>query len=260
VEEFLILLDWLGIDIDFRKELKDALFESQRKDEYKKYTKHLFSNKEAFKCFCRNFIKCEKECCNSNENKDYNMNKDIFSLENPNGENCFTFLRVKNPDKNMIAYDYMKNEDIGFESRVLGDFVLFKNFNKEFSEAYKRVVDDNIYGVTHLIDNKKNVNMMKNEMLTRMLLFKRKKYIELPEIKIKNMSTKYYENMNIQYLKKRTFIPESLINEAYLLGISKGPEKEYFDLVNNNKDKDLIRPDKIMLNVIKFILIISNLI
>ena len=47
----------------------------------------------------------------------------------------------------------------------------------------------------------------------------------------------------------RTFTSEALINEAYLLGIGKGPEKEYLDLVSNNKDKDLIRPDRIMNSV-----------
>ena len=227
--------------------MKDSLFESQRRDEYLKYVRHLYSQKDAYKCFCKNYRKCEKECCNSNENKDYNIKKVDISLED--NHNNYTFLRIKNPDKIFIAFDYMKNEDIEFESKSLGDFVLFKNYNKEFSDAYKRVIDDNIYGITHLIDIKQNFNILKNEMLTRILLFKSKKYIGLPSIKIKHMAEKYYDNINISYLKNRTFTPEALINEAYLLGISKGPEKEYFDLINNNKDKDLIRPDRIMTSV-----------
>jgi len=220
------------------------LFESQRKDEYLKYSKHLFNNKDAYKCFCKNYIKCEKDCYHSNENKDYNIKQNEIEFEGFN--DSFYYLRIRNPDKTYIAFDYMKNEHIEFESKILGDFVIFKNFNKEFSEAYKRVIDDQIYGITHLIDNRKNFNLMKNEMLTRILVFKRKKYIGLPEVKIKYIAEKYYDNININYLKQRTFNPESLINEAYLLGISKGPQKEYFDLINNNKDKDIIRPDKIM--------------
>ena len=80
-------------------------------------------------------------------------------------------------------------------------------------------------------------------------MFKRKKYIGLPDIKIKHLNDKFYENVNVNYLKMRTFTSEALINEAYLLGIGKGPEKEYLDLVSNNKDKDLIRPDRIMNSV-----------
>lgn len=171
------------------------------------------------------------------------------AFENLENQENFSFVRIKNPDKNFISFDYIKNEDIQFESRILGDFVIFKNYSKEFSQAFKSAIDDNIFDITHLIDNKKNFNIMKNETLTRMLMFKRKKYIALPDVKIKLLSEKYYENVIIDYLKQRTFAPEALINEAYLLGISKGPDKEYLDLVINNKNKDLIRPDKIMASV-----------
>ena len=270
VEEILKLFDWLGVDLDFKKELNDILFESQRKNHYEKYVNYLFGNKDAYKCFCRNYMKCEKDCVNSNENKDFtnnslqntlffkaniienngNENENNYNENNYNennyNENNYNYLRLKGNDKNISCFDYMKNKDLKFNTSSFGDFVLFNNFNKEFTGTYKRTIDDSLYGITHVVENSNKINIMKNEIITRRLLLNRKKYVLLPEIKIKYSSNKYYENINIDYLKKRTFMPETLINEAYLLGFGNGPGKEYDVLALNNKNTEIIRPDKIM--------------
>jgi glutamyl/glutaminyl-tRNA synthetase len=250
------LLDWLGLDLDFKKELNNILFESQRKSHYEKYVNYLFGNKDAYKCFCKNYMKCEKDCLNSNENKDYNNNtleNKLFTNDYNNdyinyndSQNNYNYLRLKGNDKNISCFDYMKNKDEKFNTSIFGDFVLFNNFNKEFTGTYKRTIDDSLYGITHVVENRNRINIMKNEIITRRLLLNRKKYLLLPEIQIKNASNKYYENINIDYLKKRTFMPETLINEAYLLGFGKGPEKEYEVLALNNKNKDVMKPEKIM--------------
>ena len=166
--------------------------------------------------------------------------------ENIYNENEYNYLRLSGNDKKISCFDYMKNQDVKFTTNYFGDFVLYNNYNKEFTGTYKRTIDDSLYGITHIVENRNRINIMKNEIITRRLLLNRKKYVLLPEIKIKNSSNKYYENINIDYLKKRTLMPETLINEAYLLGFGKGPEKDYEDLALNNKKNDIIRPDKIM--------------
>jgi hypothetical protein len=85
--------------------------------------------------------------------------------------------------------------------------------------------------------------------LTKHLVFSEKKYIELPEIKIKNWNTDLYEKLDIDYLKSRFFIPESLLNEALMLGYGKAPVNEYKELIMNNRDKDIIDWSKILVDV-----------
>ncbi len=60
---------------------------------------------------------------------------------------------------------------------------------------------------------------------------------------------KIYNRIDVEYLKSRFIMPETIINEAYLLGTSKGPEKEYQDLLKNDRDKDIIKFDKIIYEV-----------
>lgn len=269
MEEILKLLDWLGIDIDFKSELNNLLFESQRKEHYRKYINYLYGNKDAYKCFCRSYMKCEKHCYNSVENKDFNsLSNNLFSdqeeqelekFDTENNENnlmtnpeSYNYIRLKSNDKKISCFDYMKNEDIKFNTNILGDFVLYNNYNREFTGTYKRTIDDSIFGITHVIENRNRINIMKNEVITRRLLLNRKKYILLPEVKIKSSKNKYYENINIDYLKKRTFMPETLINEAYLLGFGKGPGKDYEEMALNNKKNEIIRPDKVMDEVWEF--------
>jgi len=80
---------------------------------------------------------------------------------------------------------------------------------------------------------------MKNAILTKHLLFSEKKYIELPEIKIKYWNKDDYQSVDIGYLKSRSIIPETLLNEALILGYTKNPAKEFKELLLKNKDKDV---------------------
>lgn len=81
-------------------------------------------------------------------------------------------------------------------------------------------------------------------------MFTNKKYILLPEIKVKFKDSENFENLTIDYLKSRALMPEALINEAYLLGFSKGHQKEYSELMKGNKDVDVIDFHKILYEVI----------
>lgn len=85
------------------------------------------------------------------------------------------------------------------------------------------------------------------------MLFQPKKYIIIPNIKTKYIDKEKYTNLNISYLKSRQINAEALINEAYLLGFSKGPEKEYEELLQNNKDFEVIKFEKIHYEVIFYI-------
>ncbi len=140
------LLDWLDISLDFDDKLKPKIFESQRKDEYNKYLKHLIGQKDAYKCFCKNYSKCEGNCYESRENMedspDFVSNSEVM------------YIRFKNQKSSYKYYDYMNYQDKEFVSDDLGDFLLYKNFNGQFLDSFKRVIDDDIYSVTHVIEEK----------------------------------------------------------------------------------------------------------
>jgi nondiscriminating glutamyl-tRNA synthetase len=218
----------MNIELDFDKKYK--IFESQRVDDYSKWLKNLIEQRDAYICFCQNHQKCIKDCFDSVENKSYNIEKD-------NSEVIYT--RLKNPNRTFKYFDYMKAEDKEYDSTAFGDFVLYKNYNSIFSDSFKRVIDDHMFEVTHIIDNAKNIHCAKNNLLTNIFMFNNKKYIELPDVKVRHMD-KFYPSISVKDLKTRHFLPETLINEAYLLGHSKGPEKEYKKLIENDKNKDLI--------------------
>jgi glutamyl/glutaminyl-tRNA synthetase len=219
-------LDWISLDLDFDKRYK--IFESQRTSDYQKWLKHLVDQRDAYKCFCKSHHKCLQECYNSKEN----MTSDMSN-------NDIVYIRFKNPNKLFTLFDYMTAEDKEYNSEAFGDFVLYKHYNNTYSESFKRTIDDNMYEVTHIIDNKKNINKEKNNILTNIYMFKPKKYIELPDVEIRHLD-KLYTSYNLSYLKSRHFLPETVINEAYLLGFSKGPEKDYKTLEYQDRDKDLI--------------------
>jgi glutamyl/glutaminyl-tRNA synthetase len=144
VEEHLKLLDWLGIELDFNKKYQNKVFESQRAKDYFNWMKLLIGQKEAYKCFCKSYTKCEKHCGNSSEN--YNI--DDFS--NPH----LTYVRFKNQNLHYEYYDYLKSKDEKFNSEDLGDFVIYKAYNQQFLDSFKKVVDQNIFEVTHVLENK----------------------------------------------------------------------------------------------------------
>jgi glutamyl/glutaminyl-tRNA synthetase len=229
--------------MDFDKKFQDKLFTSQKGEEYKKWLKLLLSQKDAYQCFCKSYSKCLKNCCHSVENtsesniKDLKQNSDVLSI------------RFKNNNSNYMYYNYLENKEINFSSEGMEDFILFKNFNNQFTESFKRVVDDNIFGSTHILEFKKKFNPFKNAILTKHLLFQDKKYIELPEIKIKYWNKEKYTSIGINYLKSRMITDEALLNEVFLLGHKKHPKKEYKELVMRNVDMDLVKWDRINLDV-----------
>jgi glutamyl/glutaminyl-tRNA synthetase len=211
--------------MDFDKRYK--IFESQRISDYQKWLKHLIEQRDAYKCFCKTHHRCTQDCYSSTENRSAYLTDNLV------------YVRFKNPNKLFTLFDYMTATDKEYDSINLGDFVVYKHYNQVYSDSFKRCIDDHMFEVTHVIDTKKNISSEKNNILTNVFMFKGKKYIELPDIQVKHMDN-IYTSCNISYLKSRHFLPETIINEAYLLGSSKGPEKDYKILIENDKDKDLI--------------------
>jgi hypothetical protein len=146
VQELLKLFDWLDIKLDFEDKLQKKIFESQRKEDYEKWLKFLINQKDAYICFCKNYMRCEKYCFHSAEN--LNFNKDFYS--NPE----IMYVRFKNQNAEYKLFDYMEREDIVFDSTTYEDFLLYKNFNRQYAECFKRVIDDDIFNITHIMEDK----------------------------------------------------------------------------------------------------------
>ena len=69
IQNFLEMIDWLGLEVSFDKSLKHKLYESQRENGYIKCLKLLIEQRDAYKCFCKT-KKCEGKCDTFVENTD----------------------------------------------------------------------------------------------------------------------------------------------------------------------------------------------
>jgi hypothetical protein len=81
-------------------------------------------------------------------------------------------------------------------------------------------------------------------------MFRQKKYIELPDIKIKYWDKTDYPKIDIEYLKTRSLLPEAILNEALVLGYTKRPAKEFKELLMKNKDVNVVDWDRVAWEVI----------
>jgi glutamyl/glutaminyl-tRNA synthetase len=121
--------------------------------DYHKYIKYLLGQKDAYKCFCKSYTKCESHCADSRENMDpddFQSNRDVM------------YIRFKNQNRVYKYYDYMTYEDKEIDSSSLGDFLLYKNFNGQYLDSFKRVVDDDLFAVTHIIEEKVRIIFIQN--------------------------------------------------------------------------------------------------
>ena len=71
----------------------------------------------------------------------------------------------------------------------------------------------------------------------RALNFDEKKYALLPRIKVNSVNKEKLSNLSIQYLRENKLLPETILNEAALLGWSVvNKEKELENMKKNKKD------------------------
>jgi hypothetical protein len=77
-------------------------------------------------------------------------------------------------------------------------------------------------------------------ILSRALLFKEKKYAMLPIIKIVNQNKEKLENFGVDYLKKKQFLPETILNEAALLGWSNIDKETRLEKMKKNENDYLL--------------------
>jgi len=77
-------------------------------------------------------------------------------------------------------------------------------------------------------------------------MFKEKTYAMLPNIKIKSWNKEVLSDLSLSTLLDKKFLPETIINEALLLGWSHlSLETEFKKLQKNDKFKDLISMETI---------------
>ena len=155
------IIDWLGLEVDFDKKLKKKIYESQRLLDYSKWINLLLDQRDAYRCFCKT-RKCEGKCESSSENGDSNKkslidNKDI------------TFIKFKSLPKEYSIQEIISGQEIAFKVDQAVEFNIFHRMNIEefaFSPVFKRVVDDEIFKVTHKFENKKKFDYERHHILT----------------------------------------------------------------------------------------------
>ena len=236
------MVDWLGLEIDFDKNLKNKIYESQRLSDYSKWINLLLDQREAYRCFCKT-RKCEGKCESSSENTDSNKKSVIDNKD-------VTFIKFKSLPQKYSIHEIITGQEIAFNVEQPSEFNIFIRKNIEefvFSPVFKRVVEDEIFKITHKFESKEKFDLERHHILTkynknlpRALLFKEKKYALLPDIKIMSNNPSKLTNYSISYLKEKQFLPETILNEAALLGWGLVDKETEFEKIKNKQNDHLL--------------------
>jgi glutamyl/glutaminyl-tRNA synthetase len=171
-------IDWLGLEISFDKSLKNKLYESQRQQEYLKWLRLLLDQRDAYRCFCKTKT-CEGKCETSVENSDssskmFTENKDI------------SFIKYKVREKQITVHDIITSQNFELETKEDSHFNLYHRISPDeyfLSSTFKRVIDDEIFKVTHKFELKNKYNFKRHLILTKYCI----SYLELFYLRKRSM-------------------------------------------------------------------------
>ena len=100
---------------------------------------------------------------------------------------------------------------------MLGDFTLYDAKRKIFDFSFKRVVDDKLFKITHKVEEKGTFDFTKHKLISDDLQ-NTVEYIQLPKIKVVKWDKKALGSIELDNLKARGILPETIMNESYFLG------------------------------------------
>jgi glutamyl-tRNA synthetase len=207
-------LKWLGIDLDFKKIIR----QSERAEIYKKYLQKMIGDGNAY------------------------ISKEEAG-EGKRGE----VIRFKNPNKKIKFSDMIRGE-IEFDTTELKDFVIAKSLEEPVYHLAV-VVDDFEMGVTHIIRGEDGISNTPRQILIQEAIgAPRPVYAHLPLVlapdRSKLSKRKHGEIVSLAYYKKLGYLPEAMVNFLALLGWNPGTDKEIFSMDELIKEFDISKVQK----------------
>jgi len=196
----------------------------ERLDVYKKYLNQLYKDGKIYKCFCskEELEKQKQEQIAKGKAPHYSgfcstLTKEQIEQNETAGKTYV--LRIKNQNKNVTFRDLIRG-DITFDTTLLGDFVIAKNFNEPLYN-FAVVVDDYLMQITHVIRGEEHISNTPRQILLQQAL-------GFPEVEYAHLSlllgpdraklSKRHGATPVDEYRKQGYLPEAFLNFITLLG------------------------------------------
>ncbi len=232
-EQILKMLEWVGIDWD-----DELVYQSDRKEIYKKYADTLLQDKKAYFCFCQEDRLEEMRKKQAEEGKQIGYDGKCLTLSEDeikqNIDKGIPYaIRFKMPDEDIVFEDVVKGE-VRFKSGTQEDFVILKADGFP-TYHFASVVDDYLQGINCVIRSDEWLSSVpKHISLYKALGWNQPKFAHLPLILAPDKSklSKRHGSVSVFDFKNQGFLPQALINFVLLLGWhpKKGDEQEIFTI------------------------------
>jgi len=211
--------------------------QSERKEVYVKYLKRLVEEEKAYYCFCsKEELEAYKEYLMSiGQPPIYQGRCRNLSKEKVNAylrQKRPFVIRFKTPSAQKIIFEDLVRGKIEFDSSLLGDFVIAKDFYTPLYN-FSCAVDDFEMGISHIIRGEEHIsNTPKQILLQKALSFPQLEYAHLPLIlgPDRKKLSKRHGAASISDWRNKGYLPKALINFIAFLGWNPGTEKETYSL------------------------------
>lgn len=240
VESQMKYLEWLGIDWDEgpgRGGEYGPYFQMERLDLYKKYTDELLEKGLAYRCYMTSEeLEAEREAqIARGEAPRYSGAHRNLTQEQEDAfvaEGRTPSIRIRVPESVTYTWNDIVKEDVSFESKDFGDWVIVK---KDGIPTYNFavVVDDHLMAISHVLRGDDHISNTPKQMMIydafgwdyptfgHMTLIVNEEHKKLSK---RDQSIIQY----IEQYKDLGYLPEALLNFVTLLGWSPVGEQEIF--------------------------------
>jgi nondiscriminating glutamyl-tRNA synthetase len=252
-KDILESLKWLGIEWDEGPDVGGdygPYRQSERGEIYKKYLEKLLAKGKAYYCFCseEDLEAMRQYQLSIGQPPRYNGKcRDLpkETVEKYLKEKRSYVIRFKVEEKKVEFEDLIRGK-IEFDTSLMGDFVIAKNFTLPLYN-FACVVDDFEMKISHVIRAEEHIsNTPKQILIQEALGFPRPQYAHIPLILGPDRSklSKRHGATSILEYKKQGYLPEALVNFMALLGWNPGDNREFFSLNSLIKEFSLERVQK----------------
>ncbi|MFQ6067527.1 MAG: glutamate--tRNA ligase [bacterium] len=231
-------LKWLGLDWDEGPEIGGhygPYFQSQRIEIYKRYVSALLEKRKAYFCYCT-FEELEQR---KKKMKEKGMlpkydgrcrNLTLSERKEFEREGRSPTIRFRVTGEDTIYVDDLLRGKVGFETKMLGDFIILKS-NGTPTFNFANVVDDALMKITHVIRGDDHLsNTPRQILLYEALSFKIPQYAHIPMI-LGGDGTKLSKRhgaTSIADYREKGYLPWTMINYLVLLGWSTPESQQFF--------------------------------
>lgn len=235
-------LKWLGIEPDESPEKPNPKYapyrQMERLDIYKKYADTLLEKRHAYKCYCTaeeleaDYEKQKQAGHASTRYSQKCLHLDEATKEKYEAEGKPYSLRLKVPQDTSYTFDDMVRDEITFESKDIGDWVIVKT-NGVPTYNFAVVIDDHLMDITHVFRGEEHIsNTPRQMMLFEMFDWEIPRYGHMTLIvneQGRKLSKRDQDVMQyISQYAEAGYLPEAMFNFMALLGWSPKGEEELF--------------------------------